>query len=125
MAFDFRADAPVLNLGPRAHVRDVPVGKREYLLWPALAYRVVSPIGASEELNFLQRAVLGLCAAGCRSPEQISDRLHIHPQLTSLILEELRRKRLIDREGITERAAARFRFQDPTNADPMVAGWVF
>lgn len=125
MVFDFRADAPVLNLGPRTHVKDVPFRNREYLLWPALAYRVVSPLATAHELNFLQRAVLGLCGAGCREPGQISDRLHIHSQLTSLILDELRRKKLIDREGITERAAQKFTARDPVRSDEIVSGWVF
>lgn len=123
MVFDFRTDAPVLNLGPRAHVR--PVSNREYLLWPALAYRVVSPAAADEDLNFLQKAVLGLCAAGCRSPEELSARLHIHEELTVLILEELRRRRLIDREGVTERAVTKLRVTDRGRSDAIVAGWVF
>ena len=123
MAFDFRTDAPVLNMGPRRHAGNVR--NWEYLLWPALAYRVVSPAPADEDLNFLQKAVLGLCAAGCRSPEELSAQLHIHQDLTALILEELRRRRLIDREGVTERAAAKLRVTDLGLSDAIVAGWVF
>jgi len=69
--------------------------------------------------------VFGLCGAGCRSPEDISGKLHIHPQLTSLILEELRRKRLIDREGNSGRAAERFTLLDLGRSDSMMVGWVF
>ena len=123
MAFDFRTDAPVLNMGPRQHVRGVR--EREYVLWPALAYRVVSPAPADEDLNFLQKAVLGLCAAGCRSPEELSAQLHIHQDLTALILGELRRRRLIDREGVTERAVEKLRVTDQGLSDAIVAGWVF
>ena len=124
MAFAFRSDVPILDLGPRPHER-IPVGEREYVLWPALAYRVVAPDNNANELNFLQHAVLGLCGAGCRSAELIANHLHIHPQLALLILEELHRRALIDRDGKPERNGNAIQGRETSHPDRMIAGWVF
>jgi hypothetical protein len=124
MAFAFRSDVPILDLGPRPHER-IPIGEREYVLWPALAYRVVAPDNNANELNFLQHAVLGLCGAGCRSAELIANHLHIHPQLALLILEELQLRALIDRDGKTGRNGKASQGRETSRPDRMIAGWVF
>lgn len=92
----FGVDSPVLSFLKR-YPRHI-VSKR-YLLWPAWHYRVVVPMERSQILNILQKAVLGLCAAGLRRASDISTRLHLHLELVAHILTELRDFNLVDRTG--------------------------
>lgn len=97
-AFDLTR--PVLYQHPR---RPAGVSAFRLLLWPAWQYRVVAPIRRVQLLNILQKAVLGLCRAGCLQPGAISDRLQIVPELASVVLAELATMRYVDRARVITR----------------------
>jgi hypothetical protein len=86
MASDSWLEADVLHPGARAHVRP---REFRYVLHPVWAYRVYARPRVSEPLNPLQRAVLGLSAAGVRRVDQIGAKLGLHPQLVGFIALQL------------------------------------
>lgn len=104
----FGVDSPVLSFLKR-HPRIA----KQYLLWPAWHYRVVVPTERSELLNILQKAVLGLCAAGLRRASDIATLLHLHLELIAHILTELRDFGLVDKAG-TPTAEGREMLDDET-----------
>ena len=64
------SDLPVVRFAPSPFVAD---GERvEWLLWPALAWRVIGPRPRERELNLVQRAVLGLLVAGRRTVDEVA-----------------------------------------------------
>lgn len=122
MAFGFSREDPVLNFGPRAHVR--PSG-REYLLWPAWAYRIVAPKVRERQLNMFQRAVLGLCRAGVTRAESIGQKLTIHMDLAIFILCELTSLGCLNDDGHPTKHGLQVLADDSIEAHDMVAGYVF
>jgi hypothetical protein len=132
MALLFRREAPVLHFGPRLpkdpstnqRMRWSP-GKRRFVLWPALMYRVVAPEVRDRELNVLQKAVLGMCRAGTTNVQRIGERLHIHADLAALIYIELQERRLLGSNGLpTEKGRELFE-EETLDASRMVTGHVF
>jgi hypothetical protein len=122
MAFDFTPERPALNFGPRHHAR---WSSREFLLWPAWAYRVVAPRVRQRELNVLQRAVMGLCRAGVHRDDAIAEQLSVHPDLTAFILSELGDLGYLDQYGLPTEHGARVLEDDSFESQEMVAGYVF
>ncbi|HEX8829560.1 MAG TPA: hypothetical protein VF705_00250, partial [Longimicrobium sp.] len=94
MGSDLWLEADVLHPGARAHVRP---REHRYVLHPVWVYRVFARPRVSEPLNPLQRAVLGLCAAGVRQVDQIGARLGLHPQLVGFIALQLDDRGLLGR----------------------------
>ena len=122
MAYSFTPELPVLNFSPRAHVRPA---RREYLLWPAWAYRVVAPRVRDRQLNMFQRAVLGLCRAGVVEVEKIGEKLAIHSDLAVFILFELMNLGYVAADGLPTQPGLRILDEDVIEAQDMVAGYVF
>lgn len=122
MAFGFTREAPVLDFGPRAHV---PPSKREYLLWPTWAYRIVAPQVRERQLNMFQRAVLGLCRAGVLEAESIGNKLTIHVDLATFILTELTALRCLNPDHSLTKHGLQVLEDDSLEAHDMVAGYVF
>jgi hypothetical protein len=122
MAFNFTREEPVLNFRPRAHVRPA---MREYVLWPAWAYRVVAPRVRDRRLNMFQRAVLGLCRAGVVRAEIIGQKLAIHQDLAAVILVELTKLGYVDGNGCPTEQGLSALAEDAVEAHDMVAGYVF
>lgn len=132
MALLFRREAPVLHFGPRLP-KDPSTnqrmrwskGKRRFVLWPALMYRVVAPEVRDRKLNVLQKAVLGMCRAGTTSVQRIGERLHIHTDLAALICVELRQRGLLGSNGLpTEKGRELFE-EETLDARQMITGHVF
>lgn len=122
MASDFSPEDQVLYFRPRGHVRSAG---REYLLWPAWAYRVVAPRVRERQLNMFQRAVLGLCRAGLTDPESIGRKLSIHTDLTLVIMRELHSLDLLTTEGRLTKRGEKTLVDDEYAAHDMVSGYVF
>lgn len=122
MALDFEPDQPALNFGPRHHAR---WSSREFLLWPAWAYRVVAPRVRRREFNVLQRAIMGLCRAGVPRVEQIAEHLSVHKDLVGFIVAELSDLGYLDQHGLPTVHGERALEGDAFEAHDMVAGYVF
>lgn len=118
---DFTTEGPVLDFGPRHRGR---WRAREYLLWPAWAYRVVAP-RMQPQLNVLQRAVMGLSHAGVRRAEDIADSLSIHRDLAAFILFELIEIRHLDDDGAPTPRGLKRLDEDTAELQDLVAGHVF
>ncbi|MDF1552527.1 MAG: hypothetical protein P1P84_05660 [Deferrisomatales bacterium] len=122
MAFNFTPERPALNFGPRHHAR---WSSRQFLLWPAWAYRVVAPRVRQRKLNLLQRAVMGLCRVGVRRADVIADHLSVHTDLAAFIITELRDLGHLDEHGLPTEGGLRVLEEDALETQEMVAGYVF
>ena len=96
MASCFKFDDPVLYFRPRSHTR---FGEREFLLWPALLYRVIAPDPLRSELNVFERAVLGFFQAGLPAITVIAQKLQLHQDLVSYIVQDLLERGLLNKAG--------------------------
>ncbi len=117
------AERPVLRFplpGVRSHQ-----GLR-WILWPALAWRVIAPRPRARKLNVLQRAVLGLCAAGLARAEDIGEKLMIGRDLAAHILEELRGAGWVNaRHQPTTQGRSALQEDMGEPIEDMTVGWVF
>jgi hypothetical protein len=80
----FDRETPVLVTGEH---RDNLGG--EWLLWPALQYRVVTPVVDHPALNVFQRGLLNLARAGMHELAEIAELLGLHPEFAKLVADEL------------------------------------
>ena len=122
MAFNFTPEGPVLNFGPRHHAR---WSSRDFLLWPAWAYRVVAPRVRQRQLNVLQRAVMGLCRTGVFRPEDIAENLSVHVDLAVFIVAELTELERLDVHGLPTEQGLHVLEDDSLETQEMIAGYVF
>lgn len=122
MVSSFSPEDQVLYFRPRGHVRP---GGREYLLWPAWAYRVVAPRVRDRQLNMFQRAILGLCRSGINDPEIIGNKLSLHPDLAYVIMRELHSLNLLTQEGMTTKRGVQVLDEEAFETHDMVSGYVF
>lgn len=122
MVSSFSPEGQVLYFRPQGHVR--PSG-REYLLWPAWAYRVVAPRLRERQLNMFQRAVLGLCRMGIVDAETIGKKLFIHSDLTVFIMRELHSLNMLTPDGKLTKRGLRILDEDEYESHDMVSGYVF
>lgn len=108
----FGIDTPVVQPShPKAG------GAQQWLLWPALRYRVVSPLVHEQRLNMFQSAVLGLARAGFRRADEIGGLLGLQSELIDVVRADLKALAYLDRyDAITDigRKALRDGFLDPT-----------
>ena len=122
MAFNFTPERPALNFGPRHHAR---WSARQFLLWPAWAYRVVAPRVRQRKLNVLQRAIMGLCRAGVPRVDAIAEHLSVHADLVAFIVSELGDLGYLDQHGLPTVHGARVLEDDSFETQEMVAGYIF
>lgn len=88
----------------RAFGRDTPVlepvlrhrGRGLWLLWPALQYRVVTPVMEQPELNVFQRGLLDLARCGKREPAEWAELLGLEPEFVHLVRDGLRTMGYLD-----------------------------
>jgi hypothetical protein len=71
-----------------------------WVLWPALAWRVVAPVPREQPINLFQRAALALARAGVVRVVDVAERLLIAPDLAGLVAQELRSRQLLDHHGL-------------------------
>jgi hypothetical protein len=91
-AFDL--DTPVL-----VHGQARPKGRHAWLLWPALQYRVVTPLVHAPEINAFQRALLGLARVGQRDLRKIAEFLGLEAEFAEIVRDDLRALRYLDEFG--------------------------
>jgi hypothetical protein len=124
MAFVFQREDPVLDLGPKAHIR-VEWNQRQYLLWPAWRYRVAAPEVRPRQLNILQKAVLGMCRAGVSIADEGAQMLHVHRDLAAFILAELKEKAFLDQRGLPTARGLEALRDETIDLQATVVGHVF
>ncbi len=118
------SDLPVVRFAPSTTVSD---GERvEWLLWPALAWRVIGPRPRERALNLVQRAVLGMLVAGRRTADEIAGRLCLHRELVALVIHELEAAGALDgAQRPTSRGRELLSEEDDDTHDDVVVARVF
>jgi hypothetical protein len=100
-------------------------GKRELLLWPVWAYRVVAPKIVNQNINVLQKVVLGMSRVGETRIKKMDDKLNLGSDLIAHVFNELIMKGLIENDGtLTERAKDYYKSDLLEDAEQIV-GYVF
>lgn len=114
---------PVVTFRPSRFASE---GERvEWLLWPAVAWRVIGPRARERRLNLVQRAVLGLLVAGLRTADEIAERLCLHRELVALVIVELASVHALDATHRPTAAAERMLRDDDDDDDERVVARVF
>ncbi len=115
------SDASILNFGPKTARR---WSEHQYLLFPALAYRVTAPRIRNRRLNPLQKAVAMLVRTGLLEANEIGPKLDIHEDLAFLILCELKQSGYITHTGLSESGREALQ-SDSVLSYEWVSGFVF
>lgn len=109
----------------RAHANPGAWADREWLLWPAWAYRVVAPAVRPRRLNVLQKAVLAILTASRLTAQEISERLAIHPELAAFVITELQAQGHVAEDGSVTDWGRETLAEEREDAVNLVAAWVF
>ena len=127
MAASFGAETPILFYGPRAHLHANPGGRndREWVYWPAWAFRVVAPEFRDRSFNVLQKAVLGVLRASRLTAAELGERLGVHPELAAFVVTELQEQGRIDAEWKVTKRGVDLLEQESEESANLVPGWVF
>ena len=125
MAASFGAETPILFYGPRAHLHANPGGRKEWVYWPAWAFRVVAPEFRDRSFNVLQKAVLGVLRASRLTAVELGERLGIHPELAAFVVTELQEQGRIDAEWKVTKRGVDLLEQESEESANLVPGWVF
>jgi hypothetical protein len=119
----FDRTTPIVDFGatsapfkPEAH---------RWLVWPALAYKVLLPSRANPPFNVFQRAVLDMCRAGVRDAEEISRRLALPMDLIDFVIEQLLSIGMLDDARVPTERALRLMNEDDDPSEVEDAGYVF
>jgi hypothetical protein len=132
MAKSFDKETPVLlygtqrgSKGPWAHGDPGPPNEREWLLWPAWAFRVVAPEFRDRRINALQLAVLGILRGSRLTAVEIAQRLGIHPELAAFVVIELQTQSRVDTKWNVTKAGVELLDVEQEGFAQLVPGWVF
>jgi hypothetical protein len=119
----FDAATPVVDFGATELPRRVEA--RRWVLWPALAWKVLVPEARQAPFNPFQEAVLALCRAKVRGGGDIAERLCLPPDLVRFVVVQLQEMGMLDEHGIVSHAAIRRLDQEEEVGGPEVVGHVF
>lgn len=119
----FDRSTPIVDFG--ANSWPLGWGKYRWILWPTLAYKVLLPAQSNPAFNVFQRAVLDLCRARVRLPNEIAVRLALPEDLMTFILDQLRSIDMLDDRGNPTERALRLLAEDDHPIDAEDAGYVF
>lgn len=121
----FGETPPVINYGPDCRPYLVSKGASCYVLWPALAYRVVAPQLRRRRFDLFQEAILKICRAGVVTVEEIHAHIQLGCDLIAFITLQLQSTGLLDdRLGLTSRALRLLEEDDDSTMEATV-GHVF
>ena len=98
---------------------------RRWLVWPALAYKVLLPSRGNPPFNVFQRAALDMCRAGVRDAEEISRRLALPLDLIGFVIEQLLSIGMLDEARVPTHRALRLMNEDDEPSEVEDAGYVF
>lgn len=119
----FDRTTPVVDFG----VTSSPFKReaRRWLVWPALAYKVLLPSRGNPPFNVFQRAALDMCRAGVRDVEEISRRLALPLDLVGFVVEQLLGMDMLDDARVPTPRALRLMNDDDEPGEVEDAGYVF
>ena len=128
MVMSFGPETRILSYGPRAHANPGGRNDREWVCWPAWAFRVVAPEFRERPFNVLQKAVLGVLRASRLTATELGGRLGVHPELAAFVVGELQEQGRIDAEWTVTRRGADLLERESEESEEsvnLVPGWVF
>ena len=125
MGMSFGPETPVLSYGPRAHANPGGRNDREWVCWPAWAFRVVAPEFWERPFNVLQKAVLGVLRASRLTATELGGRLGVHPELAAFVVGELQEQGRVDAGWEVTRRGADLLERESEESANLVPGWVF
>ena len=125
MAASFGPETPILSYGPRAHANPGRRNDREWLFWPAWAFRVVAPEFRSRDINALQKAVLGVLRASRLTAIELGECLGVHQELAAFVVTELQAQNRIDSEWEVTTHGIELLEKEYEESANFVPGWVF
>ena len=125
MAASFGAETPILFYGPRAHANPGGRNDREWVYWPAWAFRVVAPEFRDRAFNVLQKAVLGMLRASRLTAAELGERLGVHPELATFVATELREQGRIHADWTVTKRGADLLEDEWEESANLAPGWVF
>ena len=125
MAASFGPETPILSYGPRAHANPGRRNDREWLFWPAWAFRVVAPEFRSCDINELQKAVLGVLRASRLTAIELGECLGVHQELAAFVVTELQAQGRIDPEWEVTTHGIELLEKEYEESANFVPGWVF
>ena len=125
MAASFGPETPILSYGPRAHANPGGRNEREWLFWPAWAFRVVAPEFRSRGINALQKAVLGVLRASRLTATELGECLGIHHELAAFVVTELQIRGQVDEEWAVTTHGVELLEKEHEESANFVPGWVF
>jgi hypothetical protein len=68
----------------------------EWLLWPAVAYRIVLPVKRERRLDLFERVVLQLCRAGKWDVDEVAGQIHLDRELILYVVGQLQARGYVD-----------------------------
>jgi hypothetical protein len=119
----FDRTTPVVDFG--ATSSPLKRGARRWLVWPALAYKVLLASRGNPPFNVFQRAALDMCRAGVRDAEEISRRLALPLDLVGFVIEQLVSIGMLDEQRVPTHRALRLMNGDDEPSEVEDAGYVF
>lgn len=121
----FDRTTPVVDFGATSSPFKFNREARRWLVWPALAYRVLLPSRGNPPFNVFQRAALDMCRAGVRDVEDISRRLALPLDLVRFVVEQLLGMDVLDDARAPTPRALRLMNNDDELSEVEDAGYVF
>ena len=121
----FGPETPILSYGPRAHANPGGRNDREWVCWPAWAFRVVTPEFRERPFNVLQKAVLGVLRASRLTATELGERLGVHPELAAFVVGEMREQGRVDPKWAVTRRGIDLLERESEESANLVPGWVF
>lgn len=120
---EFDRTTPVVDFG--ATSSPLKREARRWLVWPALAFKVLLPSRGNPPFNVFQRAVLDMCRAGVRDAEGISRRLALPSELIGFVIEQLLSIGTLDEARVPTHRALRLMNEEDEPSEVEDAGYVF
>ena len=125
MVMSFGPETSILSYGPHAHANPGGRNDREWVYWPAWAFRVVAPELRERPFNVLQKAVLGMLRASRLTAAELGGRLGVHPELAAFVSTELQEQGRLDADWTVTKRGVDLLEQESEESANLVPGWVF
>ena len=125
MVMSFGPETSILSYGPHAHANPGRRNDREWVYWPAWAFRVVAPELRERPFNVLQKAVLGMLRASRLTAAELGGRLGVHPDLAAFVSTELQEQDRLDADWTVTKRGVDLLERESEESANLVPGWVF